>query len=144
MATERSASVVWQGDLMNGSGTIAEVPSGAFGPLDVSWASRAEEPNGKTSPEELIASAWAQLLRDGAVGGLAKGGNPPEKLETSATVTFQPGEGITKGVLTVRGTVPGMDEDAFSEAAEAAKENCPVSKALAGIPDVTLEAVLAA
>ena len=144
MATERSASVVWQGDLMNGSGTIAEVPSGAFGPLDVSWASRAEEPNGKTSPEELIASAWASCFAMALSGGLARGGNPPEKIETSATVTFQPGEGIIKGALTVRGTVPGMDESAFKDAAEDAKQNCPVSKALAGIPDVTLEAELAA
>jgi osmotically inducible protein OsmC len=144
MATDRSASVVWQGDLQNGSGTITEVPSGAFGPLDVSWASRAEAPNGKTSPEELIASAWASCFAMALAGGLARGGNPPEKLETSSTVTFQPGEGITKGVLTVRGTVPGMDGDAFKEAAEAAKQNCPVSKALAGISDVTLEASLAA
>ena len=143
MATERSASVVWQGDLMNGSGTIAEAPSGAFGPLDVSWASRAEEPNGKTSPEELIASAWASCFAMALSSGLAKSGTPPERLETSATVTFQPGEGITKGVLTVRGTVPGMDESAFQDAAEAAKQGCPVSKALAGIPDVTLEASLA-
>ena len=75
---------------------------------------------------------------------LAKGGTPPEKLETSATVTFQPGEGITRGVLTVRGTVPGIDESAFKAAAEGAKENCPVSKALAGVPDVTVEATLAA
>jgi osmotically inducible protein OsmC len=144
MATERSASVVWQGDLMNGSGTIAEVPSGAFGPLDVSWASRAEEPNGKTSPEELIASAWASCFAMALSSALAKGGNPPEKLETSARVTFQPGEGLTKGVLSVRGTVAGMAESTFREAAEGAKENCPVSKALAGIPDVTLEASLAA
>ena len=104
MATERSASVVWQGDLMNGSGTIAEAPSGAFGPLDVSWASRAETPNGKTSPEELIASAWASCFAMALSGALARGGNPPEKLETSATVTFQPGEGITKGVLGVMTT----------------------------------------
>ena len=144
MATERSASVVWQGDLMNGSGTIAEAPSGAFGPLDVSWASRAEGPNGRTSPEELIASAWASCFAMALSGGLARGGNPPEKLETSATVTFQPGEGITKGVLTVRGTVPGMGEAAFKDAAEGAKDNCPVSQALAGIPDVTVEATLAA
>ena len=143
MATERKAEVVWQGDLMNGSGTIGEVGSGAFGPLDVSWASRAEEPNGKTSPEELIAAGWAACFAMALSSGLAKGGNPPEKLETSATVTFQPGEGITKGVLTVRGTVPGMDDAAFREAARTAKENCPVSKALAGIPDVTLDASLA-
>jgi osmotically inducible protein OsmC len=144
MATERSARVVWQGDLMNGSGTIAEAPSGAVGSLDVSWASRAEEPNGKTSPEELLASAWASCFAMALSAGLAQAGNPPQRLETSATVTFVPGEGITKGVLTVRGTVPGMDEGAFKDAAEAAKENCPVSKALAGIPDVTLEAGLAA
>jgi osmotically inducible protein OsmC len=143
MATERKAEVVWQGDLMNGSGTIGEVGSGAFGPLDVSWPSRAEEPNGKTSPEELIAAAWASCFAMALSGGLARGGNPPEKLETSATVTFQPGEGIIRGALTVRGTVPGMDDAAFKEAADTAKQNCPVSKALSGIPEVTLDASLA-
>jgi osmotically inducible protein OsmC len=143
VATDRKAEVVWQGDLMNGSGTIGEVGSGAFGPLDVSWAARAEEPNGKTSPEELIAAAWAACFAMALSAGLAKAGTPPEKLETSATVTFQPGEGITRGALTVRGTVPGLDADGFREAAEGAKANCPVSKALAGIPDVTLDAQLA-
>ena len=143
MATERQASVVWQGDLINGSGTIAEVPSGAFGPLDVSWASRAEEPNGKTSPEELIAAAWASCFAMALSLGLAKAGNPPEKLETSATVTFQPGQGIIKGALTVRGTVPSLDEAAFVAAANDAKQNCPVSQALTGIPDVSLDAQLA-
>ena len=143
MATERRAGVVWQGDLLNGSGTIGKVGSGAFGPLDVSWASRAEEPNGKTSPEELIAAAWASCFAMALSNVLAKGGNPPEKLETSATVTFQPGEGITRGALTVRGTVPGLDEDGFRAAAEDAVKNCPVSKALTGIPDVSLEASLA-
>jgi lipoyl-dependent peroxiredoxin len=108
----------------------------------VSWASRAEEPNGKTSPEELIAAAWASCFAMALSNGLAKAGNPPEKLETSATVTFQPGEGIIKGVLTVRGTVPGLDDSAFQDRANEAKENCPVSKALAGIPDVTLDAAL--
>ena len=143
MATERKANVVWQGDLMNGSGTIEQVPSGAFGPLDVSWPSRAEEPNGKTSPEELIAAAWASCFAMALSHGLAQAGNPPEKLETSATVTFQPGTGITKGVLTVRGTVPSLDEAGFTEAAESAKANCPVSKALSGIPDISLDASLA-
>ena len=143
MATERSAEVTWQGDLMNGSGTIARVPSGAYGPLDVSWPSRAEEPNGKTSPEELIASAWAACFAMALSHALAQAGNPPEKLETSATVTFQPGEGIVKGALTVRGTVPGLDEDGFRDAANGAKENCPVSKALSGIPEVTVDAALA-
>jgi osmotically inducible protein OsmC len=143
MATERHADVVWQGDLMNGSGTIDAVPSGAFGPLDVSWPSRAEEPQGKTSPEELIAAAWASCFAMALSHALAQAGNAPEKLETSATVTFQPGEGITKGRLTVRGTVPGLDDAAFRDAAEGAKQNCPVSQALAGIPDVALEASLA-
>jgi osmotically inducible protein OsmC len=143
VATDRKAEVIWQGDLMNGSGTIENVTSGALGTLDVSWASRSEDPNGKTSPEELIAAAWASCFSMALSNGLAKGGNPPEKLETSATVTFQPGEGITRGALTVRGTVPGMDEADFKTAAEDAKANCPVSKALAGIPDVTLDAQLA-
>jgi osmotically inducible protein OsmC len=141
--TSRTASVVWQGDLLHGSGTIAAAPSGAFGPLDVTWASRAEEPNGRTSPEELIASAWAACFAMSLSSGLAKAGTPPEKLETSAAVTFQPGEGIIKGALTVRGTVPGLDAAGFAAAAEVAKQNCPVSKALAGIPDVSLEATLA-
>ena len=143
MATDRTANVVWQGDLINGSGTIAEVPSGAFGPLDVSWASRAEEPNGKTSPEELIAAAWASCFAMALSNILAKADHAPEKLETSATVTFQPGEGITRGVLTVRGTVPGLNEDGFRELAEDAKKNCPVSQALTGIPDISLDAQLA-
>jgi lipoyl-dependent peroxiredoxin len=143
VATDRKSEVVWQGDLMNGSGTIQTVSSGAFGPLDVSWADRSEEPNGRTSPEELIAAAWASCFAMALSAGLAKAGSPPEKLETSAAVTFQPGEGITRGVLTVRGTVPGMDEAAFREAADGAKQNCPVSQALAGIPDVTLDAQLA-
>lgn len=143
MATDRKAEVVWQGDLKNGSGTIESVTSGAIAPLDVSWASRSEEPNGKTSPEELIAAAWASCFSMSLSSGLAKSGNPPEKLETSVTVTFQPGEGITKGALTVRGTVPGLDGDAFIAAAESAKENCPVSKALAGIPEISLQASLA-
>jgi osmotically inducible protein OsmC len=144
VATDRMAEVVWTGDLMNGSGTIQTVTSGAFGPLDVSWASRSEDPNGKTSPEELIAAAWASCFSMALSSGLAKGGHPAEKLETSVTVTFQPGEGITKGALTVRATVPGIEAGAFDEAAEAAKQNCPVSKALSGIPEVSLDATLSA
>ncbi len=142
MATERRADVVWQGDLMHGGGTIRSTTSGALPQLDVSWASRTEDPGGKTSPEDLIAAAWASCFSMALSNGLAKGGNGPEKLETSATVTFQPGEGITRGRLTVRGTVPGMSADDFRAAAEDAKQNCPVSKALTGIPDVQVEAEL--
>jgi lipoyl-dependent peroxiredoxin len=143
MAAERRASVTWNGDLMSGSGTIDEVGSGAFGPLDVSWAARSEEASGgKTSPEELIAAAHAACFSMALSLGLAKGGTPPERLRTSAVVTFVPGTGITKSALTVRGSVPGLDADGFREAAEDAKKGCPVSQALAGVPEITLDAEL--
>ena len=141
--SERSASVTWKGDLMSGSGTIDEVGSGAFGPLDVTWAARSEDASGgKTSPEELIAAAHASCFSMALSGGLAKAGTPPERLQTSATVTFVPGTGITKSALAVRGVVPGLDADGFREAAEAAKAGCPVSKALAGVPEISLDAQL--
>jgi osmotically inducible protein OsmC len=143
MAAERRAEVTWTGDLASGSGTIERVGSGAFGPLEVSWAARTEEQSGgKTSPEELIAAAHASCFSMALSSGLAKAGTPPERLETSATVTFVPGSGITKSALTVRAVVPGLDEAAFREAAEAAKVNCPVSQALAAVPEITLEAQL--
>jgi osmotically inducible protein OsmC len=144
MATDRMAKVTWAGSLMDGSGRIEGVGSGALGPLDVTWASRAESPDGRTSPEELIAAAWASCYSMALSHGLAGAGTPPERLETSVTVTFQPGEGITKGAIEVVGTVPGVDRDAFVAQAEAAKTDCPVSKALAGIPEVTLAATLSA
>jgi lipoyl-dependent peroxiredoxin len=143
VATDRKAEVTWTGDLMSGSGTIDSVTSGVLPALAVSWASRAEAPDGKTSPEELIAAAWASCFAMALSHGLAQGGTPPEKLETSATVTFQPGEGIVKGALTVRGTVPALDAGGFDAAAETAKANCPVSKALTGIPEISLVAELA-
>jgi osmotically inducible protein OsmC len=140
---ERTAEVTWSGSLLEGGGRIERVGSGSFGPLDVTWASRAEEPDDRTSPEELIAAAHATCFSMAFSGGLAKAGTPPERLETSATVTFVPGTGITKVALRVRGSVPGMDEAAFVEAAEAAKAGCPVSKALAGVPEITVDAALA-
>jgi osmotically inducible protein OsmC len=142
MATERKADVTWQGDLMSGSGRIGSTTSGAFGGLDVSWAARTEAPDGKTSPEELIAAAHASCFSMALSHGLAQDGHAPEELKTSATVTFQPGEGITKIVLDVAGRVPGLDEDGFKRAAENAKANCPVSKALTGVPDVSVNARL--
>jgi len=143
MATERRADVTWNGSLMEGSGTIRSTTSGAVGNLAVSWAARAEdETGGKTSPEELIAAAHAACFSMALSNGLAQAGHAPDELDTSATVTFQPGEGITKIVLAVKGVVPGMDEDAFLQAAENAKENCPVSKALASVPEITLDARL--
>jgi lipoyl-dependent peroxiredoxin len=140
---DRTANVTWRGSLAEGSGTIESVGSGSFGPLDVTWTSRTEEPGGRTSPEELIAAAHASCFSMALSGALARAGTPPERLDVSATVTFVPGTGITKSALTVRGTVPGMDEEAFREAAEGAKEGCPVSGALAGGPEITLDALLA-
>ncbi len=142
MATDRRADATWQGSLMEGSGRIESTTSGVIGGLDVSWPSRSEEPGGKTSPEELIAAAHATCFAMALSHGLAQAGNAPERLETSATVTFQPGQGITKIALTVRGQVPGVDEDAFQQAAKTAKENCPVSQALASVPEITLDASL--
>jgi lipoyl-dependent peroxiredoxin len=143
MATERRADVTWNGSLMDGSGTIRSTTSGAFGELPVSWAARTEDKTGgKTSPEELIAAAHAACFSMALSNVLAKAGNAPDELDTSATVTFQPGEGITMIALTVKGVVPGMDDDAFLQAAENAKENCPVSKALASVPEITLDAHL--
>jgi osmotically inducible protein OsmC len=143
MATDRRAEVTWNGSLMDGSGTIRSTTSGAIGELGVSWAARSEDATGgKTSPEELIAAAHAACFSMALSAGLAKAGTPPDELKTSATVTFQPGEGITKIALTVEGSVPGIDAAAFDEAAQTAKANCPVSKALASVPEITLEARL--
>lgn len=143
MATERRADVTWNGDLMSGSGTIDRVGSGAFGPLDVSWPARSEEASGgKTSPEELIAAAHASCFSMALAHGLAQAGHAPERVQTSATVAFVPGTGITKIALVVRAAVPGLDEAGFREAAEAAKVGCPVSQALAAVPEITLDAQL--
>lgn len=142
MATDRKAEVTWQGDLMSGSGSVGSVTSGAFGGLDVSWPARTEEPNGKTSPEELIAAAHAACFAMAFSHALAQAGHAPEQLNTSATVTFQPGEGITKSALEVVGRVPGLDAAEFEQMAEQAKEDCPVSNALAGVPEISLTARL--
>jgi osmotically inducible protein OsmC len=143
MATDRMAKVTWTGSLMDGAGTIEGVGSGAFGPLDVTWSSRAESPDGRTSPEELIAAAWASCFSMALSHALAGAGTPPDRLETAVTVTFQPGEGIVKAAIEVVGTVPGVDHEGFVEQAEGAKVNCPVSKAMTGVPEITLDATLA-
>ena len=142
MATERRAEVTWRGSLMDGAGTIDRVTSGAFAPLDVTWASRAEEPGGLTSPEELIAAAHAACFSMALSHELAGAGTPPEQLSSSATVTFVPGTGITEVALAVVGRVPGVDEAGFRKAAEDAKDGCPVSKALAGVPEISVDAAL--
>ncbi|MGV9779739.1 OsmC family protein [Streptosporangium sp. NPDC003464] len=140
MATTRTATTQWKGALLNGSGTV-ELNSSGVGTFDVSWPSRAEQANGKTSPEELIAAAHSSCFSMALSHGLAQAGTPPQSLETRADVTFQPGEGITGIVISVRGQVEGLSAEQFQQAAETAKANCPVSKALAGTT-ITLDAEL--
>ncbi|HET6634923.1 MAG TPA: OsmC family protein [Streptomyces sp.] len=141
MATKRTAHTVWNGDLKQGDGTVSFDSSG-MGDQPVSWASRAEEANGKTSPEELIAAAHSSCFSMALSNGLAGAGTPPTRLNTQAEVTFVPGTGITGIHLTVQGEVPGLDESGFVSAAEDAKAGCPVSQALKGT-EITLTAKLA-
>jgi len=141
MATTRRATTQWQGSLMQGAGQVTLESSG-LGTFDVTWPSRAEDPNGRTSPEELIAAAHSACYSMALSHALAGANTPPDRLETSAEVTFQPGQGITGIHLTVVGTVPGLTPEAFQQAAEQAKAGCPVSKALAGTT-ITLTASLA-
>jgi osmotically inducible protein OsmC len=141
MAVESKADATWRGDLMGGSGTV-RVASGAFPEQALTWRARAESREAGTSPEELIAAAHAGCFAMALSFGLAQAGHAPERLDTSARVGFQPGDGITGIHLTVQGRVPGLDEEGFRQAAEAAKSGCPVSKALAAVP-ITLEASLA-
>jgi osmotically inducible protein OsmC len=141
MATVRTATTHWKGSLFEGSGQVTLETSG-IGTYDVTWASRAEEANGKTSPEELIAAAHSSCFSMALSNGLNSAGSPPQNLETKADVTFKPGTGITGIHLTVVGTVEGMSEEDFVTAAEDAKKNCPVSQALTGTT-ITLSAKLA-
>ena len=140
MATTRTATTQWKGPLIGGAGTVSLDTSGV-GSYEVSWPSRAEAANGKTSPEELIAAAHSSCYSMALSHGLAGAGTPPESVETKANVTFQPGEGITGIVLSVQAQVPGISAEDFQTAAETAKANCPVSKALAGTT-ITLNAEL--
>ena len=143
MATEKTARATWEGTLAEGAGRFS-LGSGAVTDQAVTWKDRAEGGEG-TSPEELIAAAHASCVLMALAGGLARAGTPPQKLESEARTTFdQVGEGfrITKMELTIRGDVEGIDDDAFREAAEGAAENCPVSQALKGNVEVTLDATL--
>lgn len=144
MATaERRANVTWNGDLMNGSGSFDLTSSRAAEGLPVTWASRTERPDGKTSPEELIAAAHASCYAMALSNTLAQGGNAPERLEISATVTFDMDQlKVTTSVLDVRASVPGIDEEDFRQAAEQAEQGCPVSNALRGNVDIQLNTTL--
>ncbi|MCC9197824.1 OsmC family protein [Arthrobacter sp. zg-Y820] len=140
MATVRSAHTVWNGDLFNGQGEVT-LDSSGLGTYDVTWKARAEEANGKTSPEELIAAAHSACFSMAFSNGLAEAGKTAERIETSADVSFVPGTGITESRLKVTAVVPGLTAEEFQDIAEAAKSGCPVSQALAGIK-ISLEATL--
>jgi len=140
MATTRTATTVWEGTLFEGAGKVTLESSG-LGTYDVTWPARAEEPNGKTSPEELIAAAHSSCFSMAFSNGLAQNGTPATSLQTSAEVEFTPGTGITGIKLTTRGVVEGLDNETFVKLAEQAKAGCPVSQALSGTT-ITLDAAL--
>jgi osmotically inducible protein OsmC len=144
MAVERSAKATWEGDLMGGSGEVS-TESAAVRNAKVKWSSRAEQADENTSPEELIAAAHATCISMALANVLAQAGTPPTKLETEATSTFDKtadGFRMTTMRVSIRGQVDGLDEEGFRAAAEDAKENCPVSQALKGNVDVTVDAAL--
>jgi osmotically inducible protein OsmC len=145
MAIEHTASANWSGDLMGGSGSFS-LGSGAARDVGITWRARAEDASAGTSPEELLAGALASCFSMALSAGLSRAGTPPTRIDTDATASFEVGDAgprVSKIALTVRGQVDGLDEAGFREAAEGAKVNCPVSKALAGNVEITLDAALA-
>jgi len=145
MEITRHAEVSWSGDLQTGSGTINYVSSGAFSRLPVTWASRTEAHNGRTSPEELLAAAHASCFSMAFSARLGKNGTPAAKLDTKVVVSFAKGDAgwkIATATITVKGDVPGIDLDTFKALAEDAKDNCPVSVALKGNVDLVVDASL--
>lgn len=145
MAAIRRADVTWSGSLATGSGSVSASTSGTFSDLPVSWASRTEAADGRTSPEELVAAAHASCYAMAFSGRLGRAGAPPERLDVSATVTFDKvdaGWKVVSSALTVRGVVPGMSSADFVTEAEAARDGCPISVALKGNVEITVEATL--
>jgi len=145
MAAIRRATVAWTGDLASGSGLLDAATSGAFKALPVTWASRIEEADGRTSPEELLASAHASCYSMAFSSDLTKAGFKPESLNVVSEVTLDLVDGkrtVVSSKLTVRGRVPGIDPAQFSEIAAGAKDGCPISRALKGNVALSVEATL--
>jgi osmotically inducible protein OsmC len=145
MAALRTATVTWNGDLASGSGTVSAGTTGLFEDLPVSWASRTEEPDGRTSPEELLAAAHASCFAMAFSAGLARAGTPPEHLHVEAEVTFDKvGDAwtVTRSRLIVVGHVDGISPEEFEAAANDAKDGCPISRALRGNVELVVEATL--
>lgn len=146
MAATREARTVWSGDLLSGTGSVSAVSSGKFSELPVSWSARTEAPGGKTSPEELLAAAHASCFAMALSAGLGRAGARPNRLEVRSRVTFDKvGDSwtVVSSELDVKGDVPGADAEKFTQAAEDAKENCPISRALRGNVKLSVKANLA-
>jgi lipoyl-dependent peroxiredoxin len=140
---DRSANTVWEGGLAKGNGTLS-LKSGATDDLPVTWASRTERSDGKTSPEELVAAAHASCFSMALSHELGEAGHEPERLDVTAVVTLDEVDGaptVTTSKLTVRGRVSGIDQEEFEKAAQGAGENCPISRALGGV-DISVDAKL--
>jgi lipoyl-dependent peroxiredoxin len=145
MAATREARAVWNGDLMSGTGTVSGTSSGKLNEVPVSWSARTEAPGGKSSPEELLAAAHASCFAMALSAGLAKAGTPPNRLEVKSRVTFDKvGDSwtVVSSELEVKGDIPGADAAKFTRAAEDAKENCPISRALKGNVKLSVKASL--
>ena len=146
MAATRQAKAIWTGDLMKGSGEVTAVSSGKFSSLPVSWASRTEDPQGRTSPEELLAAAHASCFAMALSAGLGRAGMPPERLEVTATVRFDKvldAWAVSSSELAVTATIPSADEETFTRLVQEAKDGCPISKALKGNVAISVTGKLA-
>jgi osmotically inducible protein OsmC len=145
MAAIRRAEATWSGALTTGSGEVSAISSGAFSNLPVTWGSRTERSDGRTSPEELLAAAHSTCFAMALSGALGRAGTPPERLDVSAEVTFdkvEAGWRVVSSALKVHGTVPGMSAADFEAAAQATKDGCPISVALTGNVALSVEATL--
>ncbi len=145
MATTRRATATWSGDLLSGNGTVTAATTGVFRDLPTTWASRIGEPEGVTSPEELLAAAHASCFSMACSNELAKAGTPPSRLTVQVDISgdkLEAGWTVTAAAITVRGTVPGATRESFREAAEKAKDGCPISRALKGNVALSVEATL--
>jgi osmotically inducible protein OsmC len=142
---DRVAHTLWEGPLVGGQGDT-ELASSGIGRYPVSWPARTEKPDGKTSPEELLAAAHATCYAMAFSNTLANAGTPPERLHVTSTVSLDPKQGggveVTRSALEVTGVVPGLDQDAFEKAAEEAEKGCPISNAIRGNVEVTVTATL--
>jgi osmotically inducible protein OsmC len=147
MATTRRADATWSGDLLSGRGNVTAGTTGVFRDLATTWASRIGEPEGVTSPEELLAAAHASCFSMAVSNELAKAGTPPTRIAVTVAVTgdkLESGWTVQSAAITVKGAAPGATEASFREAAEKAKDGCPISKALKGNVELSVEATLEA